>query len=254
MAEFAEFLRNLNPSEVYLMMPNFFDFILLALILYYVIQRSFEMVGHIRRHEGILPALMGTGDAHKKRDRILAGLLALTMALGVVTYTKISLEFLFSTGIFPGIAALACGFWSFGFISKKFKNARLLAVALAIFVAGGVYSAFLYGFSGIAGSEWMFPLVWIVAILAFAGSFAKGAEVPAPSDATRPAEGDTSDILRANEELKRRIAALEAAASGSETSGQTLRQRMKSWLARKTKEVAEFCGNRPRELIAEEVK
>ncbi len=178
MAAKTAFGKYLDPIRVYDYSPKLWDFVLLTLILFYVIKRAF-LTAHAMRAKTL--GTTGTED-HKKTDNVLSFLIALVMAIGLMRFGKVSMQFAFTSGILPGFAAAILGFGAYNTLLGMMGKERWpIAMGIAAVIGIGVFAALRSAAGG--DYEWMYILFWFVGIMIFV-SLAKGS-----SAGTAQAEG-----------------------------------------------------------------
>ncbi len=207
--------KDLDPVRVYSYAPKLWDFVLLLLLLFYTIKKSFITVRAIREHgvgREVTSAIFGAGGGEKQTkqtDNVLAFILAMIMSIGLMRYGNISLEFAFTSGILPFIAAFMLGMGSYSYLSTVpwFREKKTVAAGIGALVALGIFLAFRVAAKG--DYQWVYVLVWFLAVLIFV-NIVKGSEERAadPSSIVAGVARNVNDAIRGTTGVEGSIAAL----------------------------------------------
>jgi hypothetical protein len=201
--------KDLDPLRIYSNAPKLWDFVLLTLLLFYTIKKSFITVRAMRQHgagKEVMGAIFGGGGGteHKQTDNTISFILALMMSIGLMRYSKFSLEFAFTSGILPFFAAFILGMGAYSyFLGVMGPDKRLVAGAIGGFVGLLAFSALWVASGG--QHEWVYVLLWFLALLIFL-SFLKGHEEKAidTSRTVASAAGSVNDTIKGAADLERR--------------------------------------------------
>ncbi len=218
--------KDLDPVRIYSNAPKLWDFIMLTLLLFYVIKKSFITVRAMRQHgvgrQVVGTLLGGSGDTeHKQTDNTISFILALMMSISLMRYTKFSLELTVTSGILPFFACFMLGMGIYSFLLAVLGPERkLTAGAIGGFVG---LLAFL-GLQIAAGGnqDWVYVLVWFLLLLIFL-SFIRGYEekVLGPSQTIPAAVGSVNDTIRGASNLENRVAEVGKRTDEIDKSGNT---------------------------------
>lgn len=192
--------KYLDPISIYDSAPRLWDFVLLTVLLFYVIKKSFITARALREHamggagKGLMGAVASAFGGEKKAreaDNMLSFILALIMALGLMKYGNASLKFVFTIGILPGFAAFMLGMGIYGLMAGILGPERKgIAFGIAAFAGIGIFMAMRTA----ADFELMYILFWFLAIVVLV-SIMKGAEGKA-EDPNKALAGEIESLSR----------------------------------------------------------
>ncbi len=224
--------KDLDPIRIYSNAPKLWDFVLLTLLLFYTLKKSFITVRAMRQHgagKEVMGAIFGGagGTEHKQTDNTLSFILALMMSIGLMRYTKVSLEFAVTSGILPFFVAFMAGMGVYAyFLGVMGPEKRMMAGAIGAFVGLLVFIGLQVATKG--SQDWVYVLVWFLALLIFL-SFLRGVEEKAldASRAVASAAGSVNDTIRGSADLERRVAEVGRRAGEIENSDNTFLEILK---------------------------
>jgi len=182
----------LDPSELYMIAPKWWDWFLMYLLFYFIIKRALTIgTAFAKEKTGVLQNLL-TGKEASKEVKGLSVVLALILSTSLVVIRGITLEYLFASGMTPGFLSLMAGLLVYAVLGGFIQN-KLMRALLALFVISGLFSTFSYG--GKIGGAIFWPII-IIALIAALASGKRPAGVEATERTVSNVERGAGDVER----------------------------------------------------------